>query len=559
MFKKHLKLKNYKDMKYRILILLFIGSLIASCSDMLEEKTYDQVQKNGFMLNAKEAKVTLLGVYRPLVSNDLYAYNLSVLFNLSTDIAQCEGSSTVGFREIPTNAFSSSNVNIERCWKGLYNAIYTANSFIETLSHSAQNFKGTDRELARIYLGEARTLRALYYFELVRWYGNIILIKNTKQSYDKPATFVQADPVEVYKFIEEDLLFAADVLPYAVDDVLRSDLNFRMSKGSALGLLTKVYATWAGAPIKDETKWEKAVNTAQILINSGKHGLLNAYETLWKNTCNSIWDSKESLIEVSFFADAVTGSRLLDPCGRIGKWNGVRANTIPGERGRNSGVTRVVYTFMQNWENKDNDKRYDISIADYYYKGRVKTLLSLKTPEQDPKNWQRCTPGKWDTEKYVKSANSLLSNDYSNINWYILRYADVLLLYAEALNESKGGPTPEAIEAVNMVRRRGYGLPVGELSSVADITSSSQEDFRKLIQKERAYELAFEGHRKQDLLRWGIYVDRIRETAQNLLDWYSGANYTVVEYTEKNKNELLPIPLRDKDMMPQVKQNPGWN
>lgn len=100
-------------------------------------------------------------------------------------------------------------------------------------------------------MAEARCLRAMYYFELVRWFGNVALITNTAQSRQHPSTFTQADPADVYKFIETDLQYAIDNLPYSVDDNIRSDNSFRLSKGAALGLLTKVYATWAGYPVHD--------------------------------------------------------------------------------------------------------------------------------------------------------------------------------------------------------------------------------------------------------------------------------------------------------------------
>ena len=128
----------------------------------------------------------------------------------------------------------------------------------------------------------------------------------------------------------------------------------------------------------------------------------------------------------------------------------------------------------------------------------------------------------------------------------------MLLLFAEALNES-GGSIVDAVDAVNAVRRRGFGDTKHDLSY-----GLSREDLRTAIRKERAYELCFEGHRKQDLIRWGIYYDRVMETAQELVNWYSNANYAVAKYIIKGRHELLPIPQRDLDMMPKCKQNPGW-
>lgn len=540
--------------------MLVLGGSIGctSCSDMLQEEAQSQIDKTKFINNAKEAEPVLLGVYRSMVTDQTYGYNLSLLFPLSTDIAQCT-SGTNSFRQIPSNALTTSDASVKDTWKALYEGIYNANDFLETIATRYDYFSANDKKKATVYIAEAKALRAMYYFELVRYWGNVILMKTTADSYKQPSTFTQADPVEVYQFIEEDLKFAIENLPYATDDNVRPDNSFRFSRGAALGLLTKVYTTWAGHPVQDASKWELAARTAKILIESGKHGLLDSYEQLWKNTCNSIWNPKESLIEVSFYAPTVTGSSSEDPCGRIGKWNGVVANEINGLRGRNAGNVKVVYTFYRDWEKGDLDLRRNLSVADYKYVNTVKTPISTKTPDEDGKNWQNMTPAKWDTEKYVLPNNILINQDKSNINWYVLRYADVLLLYAEALNEWQNGPTQDAYTAVNMVRRRGFGFPITTANSISDLTADmTQEEFRTAIRKERAYELAFEGHRRTDLMRWGNYYETVISTAQAVVNWYSSAYYTAAEYTKKNKHELFPIPQRECDLMSQIKQNQGW-
>lgn len=561
-----------KKVIYYLLALACVCTSVTSCS--LDESSYTEVEKDKYMNNASEAQNVLLGVYRDMVQNSMYGYHLSLLFTLPSDIAKCEGSSTNGFRLIPANAYSTTQAEVQDTWASLYSAIYDANDFIETLQKRIGTYSDADREAATIYLAEARGLRAMYYFELIRWYGHIALMTNTSQSKLHPSTFVQASPEEVYKYIEKDLQYAIEVLPYAGDDKVRSENSFRLSKGSVLGLLTKVYATWAGYPVHDESKWEQAANTAKILVESGKHKLLEKYEQLWKNTCNGIWNASESLIEVSFYAPTVTGTSSEDPCGRIGKWNGVAASGIQGVR--NAGNWKVVCTFLRDWKDHDKDLRWSISFADYVYgkdeatgENGVKLPISnesFETAISDAGTVKarkaydnKCCPAKWDTEKYVEASNYLINADYSNINWYILRYSDVLLLYAEALNEWKGAPTKEAYEAVNMVRRRGFGLPVNTASSTADLASDlSNEEFRKAVRNERAYELAFEGHRRQDLIRWGIYYESIRQTAQDLVDWCDTPCYTCAEFTKKNKHELLPIPQRDMDLMKQFIQNPGW-
>ena len=533
-----------------------------SCSGLLDEDPRSEIRKNKYMNTAQEANNVLLGVYRDMVSDNMYALNLSIYFDITNDLAQCEGNTTNSFRDYPANAFNTSNSYVQNTWASLYNAIFDANDFIERLEAKLPTYSTKDQKLASVYLGEARGLRALYYFELVRWYGNVALMTSTAESNKKPETFTQSNPVDVYKFIEADLKYAIEALPYATEDDIRGDNRFRLSKGAALGLLTRVYTTWAGAPVKDTSKWELAAQTASLLINSGKHKLLDSYEQLWKNTCNGVWDPAESLIEVSFYAPTITGSASEDPCGRIGKWNGVATSEITGTRAGNAANVKVIHTFYTNWKNSyPNDLRRDLSIANYKYTPNKQLYVKeneLDDPSLGQKNKQLYTPAKWDTEKYVEQYNSLLNKDKSNINWYILRYADVLLLYAEAINEWKQGPNNDALTAINMVRRRGHGKPYLTANSAIDLKQMSYEDFQKAIQDERAYELAFEGQRRQDLVRWGIYYETIVKTYKELVNWYPEANFIAYTFTQKNKHELLPIPQRDMGMLLQFEQNPGW-
>lgn len=554
----------------------FIGIFLAvsavalgavSCS--LDEKSYMEIEKSKYMNSPKEAQNVLLGVYRNLQNDAMYGMNLSVYFTLGSDEAKVEGSTPNSWRDVPSNTFSTSNSYVESTWKALYNAVYDATDFIENLSRRAPEWSEGSADLAAIFMAEARTLRALYYFELVRLYGHPVLMTTTAESKIHPSEFVQPDPSEVYKFIEQDLKYAAEVLPWAVDDVYRSDTQYRVSKGTALGLLAKVYATWAGYPVKDESKWEDAANTAKILVESGKHSLLADYEQLWQNTCNNVWNPAESLLEVSFYSPTITGN---DPIGRIGKWNGVTATDGAGDFIRIAANWKAMPTFAQDWKNDlPADKRWALSIADYKYDANGKQPLGTYTPEGSTEkidlplevaiadgakaDWRKpfnntLSPAKWDLVKYVKE--QVKDANSSNVNWYILRYSDVLLLYAEALNEWHKGPTTDAYAAVNLVRRR---------AGVADLSNDlGYEQFQEAVRKERAYELAFEGHRKQDLIRWGIYYDTIKETAAKCAAWHEQmpSLYIIADYTVKGRHELLPIPQRDLDMMKQCIQNEGW-
>ena len=551
---KHEILNDMKTLKY--IIAVFAAAVLASCS--LDEQSFTNMEQKNYMKNAVEAENVLLGVYENLTNEHMYGYHLSLYFPLGTDQAKVSGVSLDGFRDIPSNMYSTSAVQVQQTWAALYNGIYDANDFIERLSGLVGTYSEADKNRAAVMMAEARALRALYYFELVRWYGNVVLMKSTADSKKHPSTFVQATPAEVYEYIEQDLLYAIKTLPYADEDTYRSSNAYRFSKAAAIGLLTKVYATWAGYPVCDQSKWQKAVATAKPLIESGKHGLQEDYEQLWKNTSNGIWDPLESLLEVSFYAPVISGG---DAVGRIGKWNGVQSEQISTDYIRISAYWTVVPPFISKWiEKEPKDKRLALSYADYTYDANKKkttigkgfaSAIAAGQASNERKTFNgKLYVAKWDLIKYAD--NYLSDANYTNTNWYLLRYSDVLLLYAEALNELNKAPNDDAYAAINMVRRR---------AGLSNLTAGlSYEAFKQAVRDERSHELCFEGHRKQDLVRWGNYYEAIQQTVSDLNDWHEEANtyYLIGEYTVKGKHELLPIPQRDLDMMTACDQNPNW-
>ena len=548
---------------------------VISCS--LEENSYMQVD-DSYIEDTSLAENVLLGVYSPMNTDGIYRLNLTMLFDSPNDLIRGEGSSLDGQRTEAANAFSPSDAYVQDTWSALYKGVYNANSFLEMMAEKLPAMPKEEKELGSVFMAEARALRALYYFELVRWFGHVPLLTSTEQSSQPYDKYVQADPADVYKFIETDLKYAIENLPWADADIIRKDNSFRFSKGAAMGLLTKVYATWAGYPLLDKDKWTEAASVASELISSGHHGLLSDFDQLWKNSGNNVWDCKESLIEQSYWSPLSTTAS----CGRVGNFNGVRAARGSIKGFFHFAFMRVVPTFIAGWKDYKQDKRWAISFADYEYKVGGPAPLVIKTVngvpntpvtfemamnEEAPVDWRRTYsymlfPRKWDTEVYVKDENQIYDQNLTNVNWYVLRYADVLLLYAEALNERDSAPSAEAFEAINKVRRRGYGLNIDEVSDIADLPPTlGYEDFRKAIQDERAYELAFEGHRRQDLVRWGIYYETVQQTYTDMGIWHPEApgNYIGALYTRKGKHDLLPIPQREKDLCTKFNQNPGWD
>lgn len=638
-------------MKKYIVSILAALILLPSCS--LDEKLYTYVREDGYIKDAQSARTVLYGLYRNLCNQTLYGCNLSMAFDMPTDLTKADGFQLVGNRVFTCNAHDASYATVQNTWEYLYKTIFNANDFIEKVDVSKDNLSEQDKPVVEVYVAEARVIRALMYFELVRNWKNITLITTTEQSRQQSSTYKQDDPEDVYLFIEKELSEAAAVLPWAKADNLRPDNAYMVSKASALGLLARVYVTWAGYPMQGgEPMWEKAKTTCETIMNSGYHDLLEDYEALWDNSCNAKWDPTESLFEISFYSPIISSSAALNSSGLIGKWNGVYNVTNTTPLVRVDARQRAVATFAAKWPDKINDKRFYLSMADFYYQGTdslgyvVKDKSKVwydesgidgvrkvyKTDSGKKVDFLKADVvgansyslnafidglyiAKWDLMKYVSKSNQMADGNYSNANWYLIRYSDVLLMYAEAENELNG-PTEAAYAAVNAVRRRGYGLykaavkpepeetpkdepqetpednvggdsesdsenatePVVKSDAVdtedpgeavvpevniADLPSGlSQEDFRQAVWDERGFELCFEGNRKQDLIRWGIYVPTIKATGDALVKWGQKEQfreyYLAEKYSIEGKHELQPIPQREMDLLPLYKQNPNW-
>ena len=560
-------------MKKTALILSSLLLLLPSCK--MEETYYNYLDGTEYIQDAASARNVLLGVYRNMSTNDLYGYYLSIIFDLPTDISKVDEVSVVNGRDICWNAHTTDNARVLGAWSAAYNVIYNANDFMEKVEAVKEQMSKKDRETVEVYIAEARAIRALMYFELVRLFGGVTIMTKTAQSYQHPSTFVRNDPEEIYSFIETELEECAEILPWAQDDAIRDDNSFMFSKAGALGLLARVYATHAGYPQRKTEKWDLCEACCRRIMEAGYNTLLPDYEELWKNCCNGIWNPAEALIQICFYSPSISSISSQNNSGYIGKWNGVHVKTNTSRLVRVDARQRAVSVFMARWKDMDKDKRWGLSAADYSYDGHtIVPMCSSKSGEYIPfsqamngttsqrDNFKKgLYIAKYDLTKYVNEDRMIADGNYSNANWYVLRYSDVLLLFAEALNELNGGPTEEAYEAVNTVRRRGFGLPVDEPSELADLEPGlDYNQFLHALQDERAYELCFEGNRKQDLIRWGIYYEKIQSTIYELENFREGFGLqsTLYDRTVKGKHELQPIPQREKDLMTQYTQNPNW-
>lgn len=400
-------------------------------------------------------------------------------------------------------------------WTGYYGLINKCNSAIaniDTLSTivATEDIKQQSR-------AEVKFLRGYAYFMLVRLFGNVPIIDTIYADPAAQQVVPQSAPAQVYAFIEEDLNFAAQYLPISWD---QSQFAGRLTKGAANGMLAKVYLT--------QKKWAQAASAAQLVMNSGQYDLSVDYGVLFTEQGEN---SKESVFEVQATASA-----------SITQANGIQYNNLQGVRG--SGDWNLGWgwntpsTYLEAaYEAGDPRKARTIlytstsSTPHYSYYGE----LLPRYPDQVPNP----------RYNHKVLGNPGLRNSISRGTWWlnvrILRYADVVLMYAEAANELNN--VTDARTALNSVRARARkGAAAGVLP---DVTANSQTELRNAIRHERRIELAMEHDRFFDLVRWGIAAQALHAAGK--------PNFTA------GRDELLPIPQQQIDLSKGVlKQNPGY-
>lgn len=375
-------------------------------------------------------------------------------------------------------------------WNDGYRGIYRTNAILDRIDAVPMN----DALKARI-VGEAKFLRSLMYFNLVRVFGGVPLVLKEILDPAEGYTYERAAVSDVYAQIIKDLTDAQQALP---DSYPSTDVG-RATRGAVKVLLGKVYLT--------NKQYTEAAAKLKEVIDSGIYDLLPTYAAVF-NPANK--NSKESIFDVQYKKGLVP---------REGSGFG---NTFAPE---NSG--NAVIQFGGGGNNRPTP---DMETA--YETGDTRKNVSMATSYT---NAQGNKVDYYFVKKYLDTP--VVSGD-SDDNWPVLRYADVLLMYAEALNET--GQTTQALPFLNRIRTR---------AGLAPTTITSQADMRLAIEKERRVELAFEGHRWFDLVRTGRALPVLQAKATAI-----GIKTNLTE-----NNLIWPIPQSQIDINPsKIKQNPGY-
>jgi starch-binding outer membrane protein, SusD/RagB family len=520
-------------MKKIYIIIVACTLITSSCSDSLLDITNPNTfTASDFWKTEDDIDKGVVAVYNMFYKQGTWTRNIYTQMNGMAD----DGVSYAGWTELQEWAkfiytdYNFSEVNT-KIWNEHYKAIFRANQVLDNID----NVTFADTSKKNDLKGQVKFLRAFYYFYLEILYEDIPLILKTSSAADRPE---QKTSTEIWAQIELDLKDAIESLPET-----REAANYgRPTKGAAYALLGKAYM--------QQHKWAEAKTCFEWLVDgNGKkyYDLVADYEDNFKNSTEN---NKESVYEIQFSEINNTGFDVdFDANSNLGTqiainespkglgWNNIQANrwlidyfkrekTVDGKND-----IRLFYSLWYDEAGKDFPTRSD-------------TLIYGRKWTKDPT---------WGRQVFIKKYTSKLSGTkiefyWHDINFRIFRYSDILLLYAEALNELGATPSSKAIECVDRVRQR-VNLPTLQNSQYYDgkLITTNKDAFREHLKIERALELNLECVRWIDLKRWGIDNQSVIE---DLKTRDADFNHYVV-----GKSYRLPIPQIDVDNNPNLHQN----
>lgn len=499
------------------ILLLLIGFTTACSDDFIEVENKEVLTEESFWQTEEHAHQALTSAYAALqsASGSKWAFFEEVYIAMSYRGDDIVGNTSEIYGRALTNFTNtteeSSSYNV---WLAAYAGIGRANQLIERVP----NMPEVSDENKKVIVAEARFLRALYYFWLVTGFENVPLVTSFETNPDN--LFVSNDtPEKIWAQIEADLIAAEpDLLATHTDEWAG-----RATSGAATSLLGKAYLF--------QEKWANAASKLGEVVQSGAYSLLPNYAD---NFNGSNENGAESVFEIQFSADRSNGNDERHPFNfevapyAFGGWE----LFYPSE-------------WLVEEMKTDLDESGNISDRVYesiFFDDPNSSMQSLDSGQDV--NYEDIAADLNHPKYFKKYAVNADDNFYVGTNISLIRYADVLLMYAEALNET--GDTEGAIAEVNKVRARG---------GAADLASMSQDELRTQIRHhERPVELSMEfGIRWFDLYRW----DKGATAAEGIKSTLEAHN---IPYTEnfQNKHRIFPIPLQEININPNLNQNPDW-
>ena len=449
---------------------------------------------DNFYTTIDEADAAVVAVYNGLNSDIHTLYNR--LIQISTEMATDDYEAGPRARNAQVRALSNlthdtSNDRMLELWRQSYDGINRANVAIDKI----ENNPALDIQKATDLINEAKFLRAVFYFNLVRWFSGVpIVLHQTSSLNSADLNVSNATEEQVYQQIENDLI-AAENLPEV------ATLSGRATSGAAKSILSKVYLT--------QKKWALAAAKSKEVMDSKVYDLFENYEDVFNVATKN---GKEHIFSAQFKG--------------LTNWNGnmlassSAPTSVPGIAGDQADALHIQGGLFESFA--ENDKRKYVTFGISYVSPT--DGKTYKTIPHFNKYFDLATPA---------------SPGQSSKNTPIIRFAEVLLIYAEAENELNG-PSVQSFAAIDRVRARA-GIPLLSVTAPA----MSKDDFREAVFEERRKELVFEYQRWFDLARRGsdYFVARLKAAGK---------------INAQPKHIHFPIPQRELDLNPNLKQLPDW-
>ena len=490
--------------------------LPSACKDYLVEQPQDFFTPSNFPSTEADLKIALGGIddwYTGGSNQAYYIRGWPMISEVPSEQTILINNTTDSKYEQDTYTYNPTNEWLWRTWAQMYGAINQANLLIKAIPLMT----AVPQDVKDRYLGAAKFHRALNHFNAVRVWGDVPLMTEPITDFAVANQVTRTPMKDVYTQIAADLEDAVRLLPVKWPDSATPD-DGRPTRGAAGTMLADVYANMSGVIIQ-QNNWAKAAAAAKAVIDSKAYSLVPNFADLWlvknKNGPEHVYSIQfEGLIRNLFTSQS-------------------RPSGIGAESGINYWCTTPE--FMDTYPDADLRKKptfltqVTVGTTTFFYdtRGSVKGFGD-KSPR-----FPRPLPyyGKF----YDNGGQSIaLNSGRSNLNWPVYRYAETLLLYAEAENEANG--PANAYAAINAVRARA-GMP--------PLVGLSQGQFRDAVRQERSWELAFESKRLFDLKRWGLYAQVIGADPVSKTGW-------------KATNLWAAIPQHEIDVNPALKQNPGY-
>ena len=480
-------------------VIFTVGVTVSSCKKYLDLQPISSFGPETVFGTVANAQKAVLGAYQEMTGDQGYGIRVSMYFPYDNDLMMgAGGHNDNDRRDIGRYNLTAGNAQLAKPFNQMYEGVERANQcikYIPQMDLYNNGSAGDKAELKRLY-GEALTLRAQYYLELVRNWGDVPA--QWEPSADQPDLFLsKTDRDTIYDHILNDLKTAEDLVPWRSGVSALGDPNDeRITKGAVKGLRARIALFRGGYSLRRDNKMERGSNFLDYykiadeeclsIIQSGEHSLDPSYQDLWKNQLDA--HKIDPYGEIIFQAAMAGATAATDS--KLGKYNGPNGSLV------------ILPTYFYQFDSVDT--RRNVTIAPFKI-NNDNTLSAVSISGLYDGKFRR---------NGITNPDIDISNQAQNfsLNWPILRYSDVLLMYAEAENEINNGPTAGAIDALQQVRIRAFA---GHTDMIGT-PPSDKDGFFNAIVNERALEFGSEGIRKYDLIRWNLIAQKLAATKQAL-------------------------------------------